>query len=170
MQLEYLLSAANVLTNSLKLTSQSNKDFFQFNISQIHGKIRLIVVPCWFQQCLETVITLFTESCSESRSFRRLNQPAISEYIISEIISLRYSAFYSIFSKFHAHFTPAKKNLENVFCLKDNGVWICVKVCKLQREYLLSAVNDLTNSLKITIQTNKDFFQFNISEIHEKIR
>ena len=41
---------------------------------------------------------------------------------------------------------------------------------KLQREYLLSAVNDLTNSLKITNQINKDFFQFNISQIHEKIR
>ena len=46
----------------------------------------------------------------------------------------------------------------------------CVKVSKMQREYLLSAVNDLTNSLKITNQTNKDFFQFNISQIHEKIR
>ena len=29
---------------------------------------------------------------------------------------------------------------------------------KLQREYLLSAVNELTNSLKITNQTKKDFF------------
>ena len=35
-----LLSAANVLTNSLKITNQTNKDFFQFNISQIHGKLR----------------------------------------------------------------------------------------------------------------------------------
>ena len=44
------------------------------------------------------------------------------------------------------------------------------KMCKLQRENLLSAVNELTNSLKITNQTNKDFFQFNISQIHGKIR
>ena len=86
------------------------------------------------------------------------------------MISLRYSAFYSKISKFNAHFTSAKKNLENVLCLRDNGVWIRVKVCKLQREYLLSAVYDLTNSLKITNQTNKDFFQFNISQVHGKIR
>ena len=92
------------------------------------------------------------------------------EYIIWEIIKLRYSTFYSKFSKFHGHFRTAIKNLENVFCLRDNGVWIGIKVCKLQREYLLSAVNDLTNSLKITNQTNKDFFQFNISQIHGKIR
>ena len=91
-------------------------------------------------------------------------------YIISEIIRLRHSTFYSKFSKFNAHFTSAIKNLENVFCLRDNGVWICAKVCKLQREFLLSAVNDLTNSLKITNQTNKDFFWFNISQIHGKIR
>ena len=56
------------------------------------------------------------------------------------------------------------------FVLRDNGVWISIKMCKLQREYFLSGVNDLTNSLKITNQTNKDFFQFNISQIHGKIR
>ena len=39
-----------------------------------------------------------------------------------------------------------------------------------EREYLLSAVNVLTNSLKISDQTKTDFFQFNISEMHEKIR
>ena len=43
-------------------------------------------------------------------------------------------------------------------------------MCKLQREYLLSAVNDLTNSLKITNQTNKDFLQLDIYQIHGKIR
>ena len=42
------------------------------------------------------------------------------------------------------------------------------KVFKLQREYLLSGVKDITNSLKITNQTNKEFFQFNISQIHGK--
>ena len=57
-----------------------------------------------------------------------------------------------------------------MFCLRDKGVCICVKLCKLQREYLSSAVNVLTNSLKITNQTDKDFFQINISQIHGKIR
>ena len=31
-------------------------------------------------------------------------------------------------------------------------------MCTLQREYLLSAVNVLTNSLKISDQTNADFY------------
>ena len=92
------------------------------------------------------------------------------EYIILEIIKVRFSTFYSKFSKFHAHFGTAIKNWENAFSFRDNGVRICVKMCKLQGEYLLSAVNELTNSLKITNQTNKDFFQFNISQILGKIR
>ena len=44
------------------------------------------------------------------------------------------------------------------------------KCANCNGNYLLSAVNDLTNSLKITNQTNKDFFQFNISQIPGKIR
>ena len=50
-----------------------------------------------------------------------------------------------------------------------NKIIVVMETVKLT-EYLLSAVNDLTNSLKITNQTNKDFFQFNISQIHGKIR
>ena len=38
----------------------------------------------------------------------------------------------------------------------------CAKLCTLQREYLLWAVNVLTNSVKISDQTNADFFQLNI--------
>ena len=39
-----------------------------------------------------------------------------------------------------------------------------------QRQYLLAAVNVLTNSLKISHKTKEDFLQTNISRIHEKIR
>ena len=43
------------------------------------------------------------------------------------------------------------------------------KLCTLQLEYFLSAVNMLTNSLKISDQTNANFFQLNISQMHGKI-
>ena len=36
-------------------------------------------------------------------------------------------------------------------------------------EYLSSAVNALTNSLKISYQTEGDFFQLNLRRIDEKI-
>ena len=123
-----------------------------------------------FQHCLGTVKALFTEWCSEARSFRRLSNQLFRSIYVRKIVRLRHSTLYSKCSKFHAHFRTAIKNSENVFCFRDNRVWICVKMCKLQREYLLSAVNDLKNSLKITNQNKKDFFQFNISLVHGKIR
>ena len=43
------------------------------------------------------------------------------------------------------------------------------KLCTLQREYLLWAVNVLTKSVKISDQTKADFFQLNISQMHGKI-
>ena len=39
MEREYLLLAVNVLTNSVKISDQTNADFFQLNISQMHGNI-----------------------------------------------------------------------------------------------------------------------------------
>ena len=62
------------------------------------------------------------------------------------------------------------KNLEKVFCFKDNGVWTyCVKIFILRREYVYSAVNVLTNSPNILDLTKADFFQLNLSQIHGKI-
>ena len=62
------------------------------------------------------------------------------------------------------------KNPQNFFYFWDNGVWTCrAKLRTLQREYMLWAVNVLTNSVKISDQTNADFFQLNISQMHGKI-
>ena len=36
---EYMYSAVNVLTNSRNILDQTKTDFFQLNLSQIHGKI-----------------------------------------------------------------------------------------------------------------------------------
>ena len=35
-----LVWTVNVLTNSVKISDQTNADFFQLNISQMHGEIR----------------------------------------------------------------------------------------------------------------------------------
>ena len=62
------------------------------------------------------------------------------------------------------------KNPQKVFYFWENGVWTyCAKLCTLQREYLLMAVNVLTNSVKISDQTNADFFQLNISQMPGEI-
>ena len=61
-------------------------------------------------------------------------------------------------------------NPQKVFYFWDNGVWtFCAKLCTLQREYLLWAVNVLPSKIKISDQTNTDFFQLNMSQINLEI-
>ena len=68
------------------------------------------------------------------------------------------------------HISEMQKKIDKKSYFWDNGVWTCcAKLCTLQQEYLLWAVNVLTNSVKISDQTNADFFQLNISQMHEKI-
>ena len=58
---------------------------------------------------------------------------------------------------------------EEIFCVWDNGVWNCCgKFCTLLPEYLSSAINALTNSLKISYEPEGDFFQLNLPRIDEK--
>ena len=45
----------------------------------------------------------------------------------------------------------------------------CVKISMFRREYMLSVVNVLTNSVKIPVPTIEDFVQLNLPQIHEKI-
>ena len=55
-----------------------------------------------------------------------------------------------------------KKTEENIFTFWDNCIWIgYVKLCVLRAENLLSAVNLLTNSLKIFHISKRDFLQLN---------
>ena len=62
-----------------------------------------------------------------------------------------------------------QKNPEKIFYFWDNGVWNCCrKFCILLPEYLSSAVNALTNSLKISYQSEGDFLQLNLPWIDEK--
>ena len=70
---EYVYLAVNVLTNSPNILDMTKADFFQLNLSQIHGKNRIIVVPCRFKQCLQPVNTLITESCSEVKLLGQLS-------------------------------------------------------------------------------------------------
>ena len=43
------------------------------------------------------------------------------------------------------------------------------EIAHIARGILVSAVNVLRNSLKISDQTNADFFQLNVSQMHIKI-
>ena len=63
-----------------------------------------------------------------------------------------------------------KKKSENIFPYWDNWIWKrCYKLSLLRKKYLLSAVNWLTNSLKILHITQRDFFNPNFFHRDQKI-
>ena len=67
-------------------------------------------------------------------------------------------------------FRNAEKNWEEVFSFWDNSIWISsVKLSLLCREYLSSAVNVLTNRLRIFHSTKKNFSQLNYVHSDQKI-
>ena len=97
-----------------------------------------------------------------NRIFETFIKPPFWESIILEIHRLWWSSFFWKRSKFNADFKNAEENREKVICFKDKSIWIgCVNLSLLRRKYLSSAVNVLTNSLKILHSTKIDFFERN---------
>ena len=78
--------------------------------------------------------------------------------------------FFGKCSKFNLDFENAEKNQGKVFCFWNNWTWIgCVKYSLLRRQFLSTALNVLTNSLKIYHITKRDFLQSNIPPIDQLI-
>ena len=155
---EYLSSAVNGLAISLKISDQSKAVFFQLNLPGIHGK------KGW-RWCLATSssvcnpLTRWLQNGVLKQEFLTFQYQPLSETIISEIIPLGHSCFFSNCSKFHAHFRNAIKIPEKVFRFWAKSVWSCCrKFSILRQEYLSSAVNVLANSLKIFDQSSAVFF------------
>ena len=66
-------------------------------------------------------------------------------------------------------FRTIAKNSQTVFCFLDNCIWNGYgKLSLLQRRYLSSGVNILTNSLNISHITNRDIFKLNFLQRNEK--
>ena len=95
-------------------------------------------------------------------TFQTFIQSRFSESVISEIHWLSGSSFVWKCSKSNADYRSAENNSEKVFSLWDNSIWIgCVKLSLLTGEYKSSAVNVLTNGLKILNTTKIDLSQLN---------
>ena len=83
---------------------------------------------------------------------------------------MRVILFFWICWKFDVDFKNAQKNSEKFFCFCDKCLWIvCIGSFHLRREYLSSAVNELTKSLKTLHVTTRDFFQLNYFHIDQRI-
>ena len=75
---------------------------------------------------------------------------------------LWWSSFFWNCSKLNLNLENGKRIWENIFRFWDNCIWKCCnKLSLLRREYLLLAVNGLTNRPKILHITDRDFTNLN---------
>ena len=102
-----------------------------------------------FQHCFGQITMLLSEGSSETELFRLLSNhvfggPQVQRYINYD----GHLSFENVENWIKIQ--EMKKNSENIFRFLDNFISkCCYKLALLRREYLLSAVNRLTNSRKI---------------------
>ena len=116
----------------------------------------IIVLPCRFQECFRPFTILPVEGSFEMRLFRHfgvcnfLNTSAMKDIFLSKS------------SKFNPDFKNKEQNREHFFLSYIvASELIMLKLSLLRREYLSSAVNILTNSLKVLHIAKKYFIYFN---------
>ena len=115
------------------------------------------VLSSRMQQCLSPFTMLLVEGSSERIFLDIYLTTYLGVRNIKYTSSVRVIFFWK-YSKFNVDFRNWEKNPEQVFCFWDNSIWIgCVKLCLLGREYLSTAVNVLTNKLKVLQRTKRDF-------------
>ena len=117
-----------------------------------------------FEQSFGPFTMLLVEGSSETGLFRHLSNLVFqSLYVSSEIRQLWWSSFFLEMFKTECKFIKFKKNLRNFLRFWDNCVWKCYyKKSLLRREYLLSAVDGLSNSRETFKITLWDYLNLNI--------
>ena len=114
-----------------------------------------------FQQCLATLAMLLLEGSSPT-GLLAIHLTTLSESIISRILNIWRSSFFSKWSQFNLHFENTGINSEKVFCLQGNCIWLgIVKLSLLRTGYFSSAANALRSSAKVLHVNKRDFFQIN---------
>ena len=113
------------------------------------------------KQCFGPFTTLPVKGFSEARLFTHLSNHVFRSPYFGNTYAMRVIFFWKCL-KFNLDLNNAQNNSEKAFCFWDKCIWICcVKILLLRREYLSSAVNYLTDSLKIFHVTKREPFQLN---------
>ena len=158
---EYILSAVNVLTKSLKTLDVTQSDSFSLNYLQSD---QWIWQRCW-QWYWISVLGRFSCYLWRGPLKQDLLDICLTTYFGALIFGntwIMRVIFFRKYSKFNVDSENPQKNWEKSDCFWDKCIWICcVKFPLLRREYLSSAVNVLTNILNISHVTKRDSFQLN---------
>ena len=119
------------------------------------------VLSSRFKQCFGAFTMLVVEGCSGTGRFRHLSNLVFQSPSFHKHISYEGHPFLKML-KIKSKFTKCKRKLRKGFRFWDNSIWKCWnKLDLLGREYLSSAVNELTKSPKILHIIKRDFFDLN---------
>ena len=113
------------------------------------------VLSTSFEQCFGPFTMLLCEGYSQTGLFRHLPTTYFGVLKFKHIWG---SSFFWKSSKLNLNLEMVKKNSEKMFSFWDIWIWKCsYKLSLLGREYLLWAVNGLTNSPKFWISLRETF-------------
>ena len=140
----------------------------QFLSGSMKNIIRVLL--CRFQHCLGAFDAFPVEGCSETRLFTHLSNYVFRSPQFRKYISYEGHLFVSKCFKFDVDLRNAEKNGELFFPFLSSWNWIgCSKFSVLGIEILPSAVNVVTNSLRISDITKRDNFELNFLQIDDKL-
>ena len=127
-----------------------------------HWSISMVKVLSFrFQQCFSPFTMLLVQLSSETRLYKYLSNHFFGVRKFKITSAIRVIFFLEMF-KIKYEFRKCKKIMEKKKLFWDNCIWrYCNKLPLLGRQYLLSAVNGLTNSPQILGITQRDFFKLN---------
>ena len=154
-----MLSAANVLTSSFKISHVNKRDIFQLNWL---GSDQWIWKGCCDAdfKSVWTRLPCFLSKDHLKREFLGIFLTTFSESVISDLKIYETHLFFSKRSKFNLNFKNEAKNSEKASCFGDNCIWIgIVKLSLLRTSYLQSISNVLTSRPKIRHVNKRDPFQ-----------
>ena len=112
-------------------------------------------------QCFRPFTMLRVDGLSQMGLFRYLSNHDFRGTLFRKFISYESHLFSKMF-KIWFRFENCTQKFRKSFWFSDKCIWIvCIELSLLRTEYLSSAVNVLTKSLKTLHFNRSDFFQLN---------
>ena len=128
------------------------------------------VLLCRFHKCLGPFSMLTVEGCSEMALFRESSNKVFYSPYFGRYISYDNLFFFWKCLKLDQDSINGRKNSEKFFRFYDNCIWIGKrKFPQSGTPYLLSSVNVLTHTPKISNFNKGDIFKFISSQSEENI-
>ena len=118
------------------------------------------ILPCSFKNWFGPFNKLFVNNCPDTWLSRHISNRACGAYSLTKKSPLRLILFFKVFSIW-CSFQKRRKKFRKYFSIsrKLHLNWLRKTLAFTKTEHLLSGVNMLTNSLKISDTAKTEFFE-----------